>query len=251
MDNEAWRIWDADKRYGDTFYRRATGELPEMESSKKLANELKRVVRDGDNVLDVGCGGGHYLRSLRREIGDNFSYTGVDPTEYYIVRAREAFAHDTKVNFLVQDIFSLNVPNRSHEVVMCNNVLLHLPSIKVPLEQLVRVARRSVFIRFLVGDRSFRIQDVHPGDREFDDNGEPIAFHYYNIYSTAYVTMLLAAMPRVKDFSITFDRNFDKEKIMDSVQHNNNPVDATTILGEHQVNGYILQPWSIVELTLE
>jgi len=34
---ENWRIWDKDKEYGDLFFKRAIGELPEMESSKALA----------------------------------------------------------------------------------------------------------------------------------------------------------------------------------------------------------------------
>lgn len=250
MKTDKWRIWDNARPYGDSFFKRAVGELPEMESSKKLARELKRVTRHNDRVLDVGCGGGHYLRSLRREIGDDVSYTGVDATEYYIRKAREAYANDSKAEFLVSDIFNLDLQDESFDLVMCNNVLLHLPSIRKPLEELVRVARRSVFVRFLVGERSFRIQDVHP-ESGFGADGEPTAFHYYNIYSRAYVASLMAAIPRVKHFTITRDDDFDRERILESAQHNDNPFDATTMIGDYQLNGYVLQPWSILEISLE
>ena len=64
-------------------------QLPEMESSKALAKILKKQIFENDNVLDVGCGCGHYLKSLLSEIGVPFKYTGVDATNYYIELAKK------------------------------------------------------------------------------------------------------------------------------------------------------------------
>ena len=85
---ENWRIWDNDKQYGDLFYKRAIGELPEMESSKALAKLASTFICENDKILDVGCGAGHYLRSLDKHIDVNFSYVGIDQTEYYIEKAK-------------------------------------------------------------------------------------------------------------------------------------------------------------------
>jgi ubiquinone/menaquinone biosynthesis C-methylase UbiE len=249
-DQEQWRVWGAETPYGETLYKRATGELPEMESSKKMAEEVARVFKPGDSVLDVGCGAGHYLRSLRRTLGPDFDYVGVDATQHYVELAEKANGRDARAKFKVGDVFAIPLEDQSFEVVMCNNVFLHLPSIAQPLRELVRVSRRSVFLRTLIGNRSFRIKDVHPQMPEFDESGEPTGFHYYNIYSEAYVASLLPPLKRVKAWTIKPDFDFDRQRILASMSDHKGAHDASGIVGDYQVNGYILQPWSILEITL-
>jgi ubiquinone/menaquinone biosynthesis C-methylase UbiE len=248
--NDQWRVWNAESSYGETLYKRAIGELPEMESSKKMAKELRGVLSAEDKLLDVGCGAGHYLRSLRREFGSDFHYTGCDATAQYVELARSAFSHDSQARFLVSDIFNLEFPDAAFDVVMCNNLLLHLPSVMKPIEELVRVARRAVFVRTLLGDRSFRIQDVYPQAMEFDERGEPSRFYYYNIYSEAYVGYLLRRIERVKSWSIAPDFDFDKERIQSSASEHGGARNASRVLGQYQVNGYILQPWAVLRIML-
>ena len=186
--NDKWKVWDGDEGYGEVLYKRATGELPEMESSKKIARVLKRHISDGTSVLDVGCGAGHYLRSLRRECGDSFSYLGVDATKNYIEQAKKAFQSDNRSDFSLADIYDIQLEDSSFDIVMCNNVFLHLPSIIKPISELIRVARGYVVVRLLAGNRSFQIKDIAPQNDccDFNENGEPVEWHFYNIYSNNY-----------------------------------------------------------------
>lgn len=251
--SDEWKVWDNDVGYGDVLYKRAVGELPEMESSKKIARVLKKYVTNNQSVLDVGCGAGHYLRSLRREIGDGFQYLGADATAAFLNQARKAFEHDKKSEFMLSDIYDLKLPDSSYDVVMCNNVLLHLPSIKVPLSELIRVAKSNLVVRLLSGNRSFQIKDVHPqaDGKDFDEQCMPVSYHFYNIYSNSYIESLLSANDKVASWTITPDFDFDKDSITNSVKDHGNVHDASTILGDYQLNGYVLQPWSIVEITID
>lgn len=249
----AWRVWDNEQTYGDTLYRRAIGALPEMESSKKVASEIALVYEPGYSVCDVGCGAGHYLRSLDRVLpSPAFPYLGVDATENYLNLGRKAFEGRTNTEFRKSDIFDLQVSERAYDIVMCNNVLLHLPSIVKPLNELARIARRYVFVRFLVGDRSFRIQDVHSQEdgNEFDETGEPRGFHYYNIYSESYVASVLNSIKGIQDWSLAPDMDFNANAITKSVDDHGGAKDASYILGDYQVNGYIMQPWAILKITV-
>lgn len=248
----AWKVWDNEQSYGDTLYRRAIGDLPEMESSKKVAQEIASVYRAGDSICDVGCGAGHYLRSLDRVLEAPPLYTGVDATSQYVELGRKAFSNRPNTEFLQSDIFDIELPDGAHEIVMCNNVLLHLPSILQPLNELVRISKKYVFVRFLVGDRSFRVQDVHsqPGGGEFDDSGEPVGFHFYNIYSEAYVNHILSSIPRIQDWSLTPDRDYNAKAITNSISDHGGARDASYMVGDFQVNGYIMQPWSILKIEL-
>jgi len=243
---ESWRTWNHDNAYGDVLYRRAVGELPEMESSKAAARRMKPLVGKGDRVLDVGCGAGHYLVSLRRELGVQFDYTGADATAHYLDLAAKAFANDTNARFQQADIFNLPFADCSYDVVMCNNVLLHLPSIAKPLSELVRVTKKKLLVRMLCGERTFMIRDVWPGDHEFDEQGQPNVFNHYNIYSKSYVSSLLKAMPEVAEFSIEDDKDFILSQVGNSAAENNFRFNGTYVLDNWQVNGYILQPWAFV-----
>lgn len=252
MDNK-WKVWDREEGYGEVLYKRAIGELPEMESSKKIARVLKKYVHDGESILDVGCGAGHYLKSLRREIGGDFNYLGVDATSNFINQAKKAFASDKRSDFMLSDIYDLKLADQSYDIVMCNNVLLHLPSINKPLSELIRVAKAHVIVRMLAGNRSFQIKDVYPQPNgvDFDEEGAPVSYHYYNIYSNKFLDSLLSANKRVASWTITPDFDYDKANLIRSVKDHGDVHDASTILGDYQLNGYVLQPWSILEIDID
>ena len=244
--NEIWNIWPKDVHYGDVLFKRAIGEYPEMESSKALAKLLKKRIKPRDRVLDVGCGAGHYLTSLKREIPTPFSYTGVDSTQNYIDLAKKAFEGQADVEFIQSDIFNLSMGDASFDIVTCNNVLLHLPSIQKPVAELLRVTRSTLVIRTLIGNRSFRIKDVEVSGDEFYPEGEPRQYHYYNIYSQAYFKHLLAGHPKVRGYEFIEDWDYDPAVIEQAGAEHEGMMDTTDVLGKWQRNGYILQPWTFL-----
>lgn len=255
--SEKWRIWGEDS-YGNLLYRRATGELPEMESAKAAAKLLKKWVKPGDRILDVGCGAGHYYRSIRREIDVPFSYAGVDATESYIALAQKAWQAKKNVSFQTGDVFALPFKDGEFDIVLSCNLFLHLPSIHIPISEVTRVAKRHVLIRTLVGERSFRIQDIASSWNdvttatdtstlaEFDANGEPIRFAYFNIYSRNYVSKLISGLPGVQKFEITPDDQFDPAHITRETTREDASINTTRMIGGWQVNGYILEPWAFI-----
>ncbi|NOR57099.1 MAG: methyltransferase domain-containing protein, partial [Sulfurimonas sp.] len=140
MDDN-WKVWDDSPEYGDNFYQRSIDEKEEMESSKSAAKIVSTIIKDKDIVLDVGCGAGHYLASLDKRVETNFSYHGVDATEHYIELAKKAYngkstEYRDVPSFNQEDIFNLSESDGYADVVMCNNVLLHLPKIEKPISEL-------------------------------------------------------------------------------------------------------------------
>lgn len=254
------REWPRRTEYAETMYRRATGELPEMESSKAAGTILAPELQAGDSVLDVGCGAGHYLRSLRERIRTPFSYTGVDATALFIERAKRAWGSDSQVSFLVGDVFALRFADGEFDVVMCNNVLHNLPSIVGPVHELVRVARRLVLLRTLIGERSFRIQEVYsaathpscevPVEREFADDGEPVSFGYQNIYSKRYIYGVLRRAAPASTIEFLEDRFFDGDAINRSAESEGLPNPTRVIDGRQVFGDHIIQPWWFVVVRL-
>ena len=254
--DENWRVWNKSefyKNYGDVFYKRATGQMPEMESSKAVAEYIAKIVEEDDNILDVGCGGGHYLVSLDKRIKKRFSYLGLDATEYYIQNAKKAFLGDfndnplrEKTNFTVGDIYDLNIKSNSADIVMCNNLLLHLPSIERPIAELWRVTKKYLVIRTLLGKSSFRIKHINTPEC-YDDEGEPISFNYLNIYSEEYLEKIIGELKHVKKSKFITDQNFDPKMIGESNYTGQEiPFSMTKIVNGMQVNHYIIYPWQLI-----
>ncbi len=242
-----WKAWD--DKYGEVLYRRAIGELPEMESSKVIAKKIKYYYKDNDKILDVGCGAGHYLKSLKRIICQNINYTGVDINEEYIALAKKAFSSHTNCKFMVSSIFDLDFSDDEFEIVTCNNTFPALKSIEKPLMELTRVASKNVIIRLLCGEKAYSIKEINPEKEIYNEKGEPEVFNYINIYGIKYIEELLRANSKIKNWTIRKDTEFEKSNIMNSSkEHSKNAVNVTKIIGGYQVSGYIILPWSIIEI---
>lgn len=236
-------IWGTplDYSYGDLLERRAAGALPEMQSSIAAARRVAQFVRANDAIADVGCGAGHYLTSLRRLINTPFRYVGIDGTPDYLARARGAYPG---VDFVEGNVFDLPCGDDSFDIVMCNNVLLHLPSIEKPLAELIRVARCVVLIRTLVGETSFLIRECRSD--KLDSAGNPTEFNHLNIYSD---TRIRAACGNHR-VEIKPDDDFDGGSINADageygIEHN-----ITRALAGKQVRDYIIMPWAWITIQI-
>ena len=246
--NEVWDPEHYGTGYGEVLYRRAIGEMPEMESSKAAARRLKGLIRENDRVLDVGCGAGHYLKSIRSAVDVEFSYTGADATQVMLEFARKAFEGEPKTEFVKGDVYDLPFEDNEFDVVISNNLLLHLPSIPGPISELYRVARRHVLIRTLVGKRAFNIKEVFEPE-EYESDGTPKHANFFNIYSEKYVTGIIEGLPGVANFSIEPDLDFSSDAIQRDDESLKDPAYyRTTMQGGMQVNEYILSPWHFISI---
>lgn len=253
MPQDAWRVWDKNDAYGQVLYKRAVGELEEMESAKALCAQVSPLYKKGMNVLDVGCGAGHYLASLRKRVDTGVDYTGVDATESYINLARKAFGESAK--FTQGDIEGLPFKDASFDIVMCNNVLMHLPPPLVkPLSELIRVAKKYVVIRTLFGERNYVIQEVRTGEeisglpeREgdaFDDYGKARSFNYFNLYTENYFRDVLAGLGSRLHIEIKKDNDwkpFDNRTDCGKV--------ATRVVDGKQVSGNVILDYRFIVLS--
>ena len=133
------------------------------------------------------------------------------------------------------------------DIVMCNNVFLHLPSIKIPLQELIRVSKKYIIIRTLVAKQSFRIQQISEPE-EYEEDGTPINYLYYNIYSRNYIEDLLKNNETVKNYKIIEDNDYNIEAFtkIDLNYVNEEPADLTKIVDGKQVNNSIIQSWNFI-----
>jgi len=103
-----------------TFSASRSYVWPDLESFKKY-------IKDGDRVLDLGCGNGRLLALFE---GKKVEYLGVDFSERLIEQARQSWPDK---QFEVMDALNLRLPDNSFDVVLCVSVLNHIPRDKQDL----------------------------------------------------------------------------------------------------------------------
>lgn len=247
--NSDWKIWEKSPEYGKAlYYKSAIGEVDEMESAKALCNIIKPIYKSGISLLDVGCGAGHYLRSLKLRVDKEINYTGLDSTKYFIELAKKAFGNKHK--FLVGDIFNLKLKANEFDMVICNNVLLHLPPSPVKaISELIRVSKKYVVIRTIFGERNYVVKEVRDLNKTksqenlYDKNGQPISYNFFNMYTEQYFKDVVSKINKNIKIKIVDDNDF---KPFDNRAGGGET--ATRIINGKQVSGNIILNWKFVIL---
>jgi len=138
----------------------------------------------GDSVLDVGCGSGASLEIMRKTLGDNIKYKGVDFIQKHIDWCKQTFTGEV---FEVQNALSLKEPDKSWDVVWSRHVIDHLRSFESGITEQMRVAKRAVICILW---RPF-VQSENHEIKNIIDQGKVYSDEYTNDYSRIAVKKFL------------------------------------------------------------
>lgn len=115
-------------------------------SARSAANSCAYVLerlREGDSVLDIGCGPGSITLDLAEIVGPNGRVVGVDFAAGAISAAEEAAARrgDARTQFMLGDIHELDLEPASFDVVHAHQVLQHLSDPVAGLRAMARYCK--------------------------------------------------------------------------------------------------------------
>lgn len=208
--------------FGQLMKARAEGREREMDQFVQLREKVSSFYRPGMTFLDVGCGMGHALRSLR-QMDPEIAYRGVDIDEGKLGLARECFPG---VEFRTGDVERLEGVAPA-EAVLCYMLLLHLENYEKALESLARVCRRHLLVRTLLAPEEYRIERYRKDGIKF----------WYNMYEEDRFVRSLRSL------------GFASVSVEDSPLRHEIPYQdewSTWTLQGRQVFGQLLLPWKIV-----
>jgi SAM-dependent methyltransferase len=97
-------------------------------------------LREGDRVLDAGCGTGRALTPLRGAVGPSGVVVGADLTPAMLEAAVRA-GRDRDGRLLLADVAALPLRSRSLDAVFAAGLIAHLPRPGENLRELARVVR--------------------------------------------------------------------------------------------------------------
>ncbi|TRO68220.1 MULTISPECIES: class I SAM-dependent methyltransferase [unclassified Streptomyces] len=97
-------------------------------------------LREGDRVLDAGCGTGRALPPLRDAVGPSGTVLGADVTPAMLEAAVRA-GRDRDGQLLLADVAGLPLRSESLDAVFAAGLVAHLPNPSENLRELARVVR--------------------------------------------------------------------------------------------------------------
>jgi ubiquinone/menaquinone biosynthesis C-methylase UbiE len=109
---------------------------PNEEEERRMALEMMRI-REGDQVIDVGCGTGNYTRHLARAAGEGLT-VGLDASEAMVAAAAERSDRANLV-YLRGDACALPFEDETFDVACSVGVIHMVEEPMVALGEMVRV----------------------------------------------------------------------------------------------------------------
>lgn len=134
-----WGDVDADADQATAYLDTVTG----LEAIREYKHRSHRLLhpKQGDRILDAGCGAGDDVRMLAERVAPDGTIVGIDTSESLIEEARERAGDTETVEFRVGDIMELPFEDGAFDACRADRVLQHLPDPNGALAELRRVAR--------------------------------------------------------------------------------------------------------------
>jgi ubiquinone/menaquinone biosynthesis C-methylase UbiE len=135
-----WQLWDVGTvaQTIDAIWRQSSAELGHRE---KLAQFVAHQLSNPPgSLLEVGCGTGLVYERLVPRFLPNANYTGVDVSDRMLALARRNYPVG---RFVYGDGYNLHFDDASFDIVVCFEVLGHLPDIVPFLRELFRVTNKT------------------------------------------------------------------------------------------------------------
>ena len=112
-----------------------------------ITADFSRIaISPGDRILDIGCGSGRHMAETVRRPGTLTIGTDINRKDLLDARSRMAFLGEKgeirgKWDLGITDITGLPFPDNTFDLVICSEVLEHIPDHRTAVSELVRVLK--------------------------------------------------------------------------------------------------------------
>lgn len=121
------------------FFLQSVGDMALKRRARNIVEELE--IRNGDKILDIGCGNGYYLSLLNR-LNLNVVLVGID-NDKVALRDAKMFISNDKVKLIYGNVQNLPFKNDSFDKLIMSEVIEHVKDEKKVLKEAMRVIKKG------------------------------------------------------------------------------------------------------------
>ena len=121
------------------------GKLQRLMASSSAGISRRQAILEtlsisaGDQIIDVGCGGGHLLEHLAKAVGEKGHVYGVDPSEDQIAQARGKCSDFENVSLLNSNADDISLEQNSCNSVTSTQAFEYIKDIDAALHEATRI----------------------------------------------------------------------------------------------------------------
>lgn len=167
MDNEEQISFIGDGHYLDSIT-----VMNWIKKNKMLSFNIMKL-KEGDMILDIGCGTGEDVLILSKMVGNTGKVVGIDIDEKMIDEARSKSQEISNVEFNIGDIYNLDFDDNTFDGTRADRVFQHLSEPEKALAEMVRVIKPNSPI--VIMDPDWESLKIDSPSIEFTNNF--LAFH--------------------------------------------------------------------------
>jgi 2-polyprenyl-3-methyl-5-hydroxy-6-metoxy-1,4-benzoquinol methylase len=164
-----WRVEHRTMRADrETYTHGHAASVLRSHTVRTVANSAAHVapfLRPGADVLDVGCGPGTITVDIAERVAPG-GVKGIEPVPEPLEHARAHAAGRADVEFALGDVYALDDPDGSYDVVHAHQVLQHLVDPVAALREMLRVCRPDGVVA--VRDADYAAMAWYPADPRLD-----------------------------------------------------------------------------------
>ncbi len=135
-----WENWDVSGIAGEIQAIWRSSEKEDAHREQLADIVCSNVSTSNPSILEVGCGTGLIYEKLASKLSVDATYIGVDSSLNMLHIARNNFPQG---QFIYGDGYELVFRDQEFDVVICFEVLGHIPGIKPFLSELLRVTKKT------------------------------------------------------------------------------------------------------------
>ena len=112
-------------------------------TSRRLEILNNLDLKAGQQVLDIGCGGGHLLEELAKAVGPNGKAYGLDSSEDQLIQARERCVEYNNVSIIQGFANDIKLKNNSCDSVVSAQTFEYIKDVDESIEEVARILKPS------------------------------------------------------------------------------------------------------------
>ena len=111
--------------------------------SRRLAIMNSLDIEIGQNVIDIGCGGGHLVQEIALGVGENGSSIGIDPSKDQLKAANDRCKNLNNVELICCTADKIDIEKGFCDRVTSTQTLEYIDDVDLSLNELKRISKKN------------------------------------------------------------------------------------------------------------